>query len=106
MPTPARPVHAQRLGAALHAERAEVLEREVAGHQIGRGLRDEARVRLGQRFDPLREAHGVPLRGVVHAQVVADLADHHLARVEPDARREVEAVLAAHRAPVLAQALE
>ena len=48
----------------------------------------------------LREADGVALRGVVHAQVVADLADHHLAGVEPDARGEVEAVLAPHaRAP-------
>ena len=33
---------------------------------------------------------------IVHAQVVADPADDHLAGVEADARREAEAVLALH----------
>jgi hypothetical protein len=32
----------------------------------------------------------VALGGVVHAQVVADLADHHVARVEPHPDREIQ----------------
>ncbi len=38
----------------------------------------------------------MPLRGVVHAQVVADLPDHDLAGVKADAGREAEPVLALH----------
>ncbi len=49
----------------------------------------------GELLHALRQAHGVTLGGVVHAQVVADLADDHVARVEADARLEVQAVLAA-----------
>ena len=49
--------------------------------------------RLGQRLHALRQRHGVTLRGVVHAQVVADLADHDLARVQPDPHAEVEPAL-------------
>ena len=48
---------------------------------------------------------GMTLRGVVHAQVVADLADDHIARVEPDARREVHTVLALDLPRVLRQPL-
>ena len=44
--------------------------------------------RLGERFHALRQADRVSLRRVVHAQIVADLADHHLARVEAHATRE------------------
>ncbi len=51
---------------------------------------------LGERFHPLRQADGVALRGVVHVEIVADLADHHLARVEADARREADTMFALH----------
>ena len=57
---------------ALHAELAEILEREVAADQRGRRCRQVAGVGRGERFHALREPHGVALRRVVHAQVVAD----------------------------------
>ena len=87
-------------GDALHVERAEVVEREVARDEARGGAAQVAGVRLRERFHALREAHRVALRGVVHAQVVADLADHDLARVEAHARREAEAVAALHLARV------
>ena len=49
------------------------------------------------------EADGVALRRVVHAQIVADAADHHLSRVEPHAHREAEAVREAQLVGVAAQ---
>jgi hypothetical protein len=45
------------------------------------------------------------LSGVVHAQIVSDLSHHDLAGVEPDARGEVQPVLALDLARVLHQAL-
>ena len=61
--------------------------------------------RFGQRFHALRQADGVSLRGVVHAQVVADLADDDVARVEADAHAERHAVLHAHVVGVLAHGI-
>ena len=75
-PMPVEPVDAHRLGDALDAELAEILEREVAADQR-RGRRGQvAGVGRGERFHALREADRVALRRVVHAQVVADPADH------------------------------
>jgi hypothetical protein len=45
---------------------------------------------LGELLHALRQADRVTLRRVVHAQVVANPADHDLARVEPDPDPEAE----------------
>jgi hypothetical protein len=47
---------------------------------------------LGELLHALCEADRMALGRVVHAQVVADLADHHFARVEPHAHGEAQAV--------------
>ena len=61
------------------------------------------RVRRGQLLHARRETHRVALRGVVHAQVVADLADDDLAGVETHAHREAEPVSALHLAGVVGE---
>ena len=84
-------VYAHRLRDALERRGAEVAQREPAGDEPRGAVGDADGARLGERFHALREAHGVALRGVVHAQVVADLPDHHLARVDPHAHGEAQA---------------
>ena len=66
---------------------------EVAGHQRRRLRREVAGVGLGELLHALRQADGVALRRVVHAEIVADRADDDLAGVEAHARREADAVL-------------
>ncbi len=69
---PLERVHAERLAHALEIELPEGSEREVALDEP-RGVRRQIRrTGLGQLFHALRQADGVPLRGVVHAQIVAD----------------------------------
>ena len=58
-------------------------------------LRDEDVSGLGRLLHPRRDVGRVPYRGVVHAQVVADAADHHQARVEPLPHQEGDALGAA-----------
>ena len=50
---------------------------------------------IDRLLDALGESHRVSLSGVIHAQVVADLADDHLARVEAHPHRHIEATLQA-----------
>ena len=57
---------------------------------------------LGECFHALGQSDGVTLRGIIHAQVVSDLADHHFTRVEPDPHAEGDAVLDPHLVRVLA----
>jgi hypothetical protein len=66
-------VDAHRLAQALDPDGAKILELEVA-LDVARGvLRERDASRVGQRLDALGQAHHVPLSGVVHAQIVADL---------------------------------
>src|SRR5215470_10644382 len=68
---------------------------EARGEALGLlGHRDAAR--RGQLLHPGGEADDVPLRGVVHAQVVADPAHDDLARVQAHPHRELEPALAPH----------
>src|SRR5439155_9713543 len=93
-PQPARTlqlVEPQRLARALHARRPEVAQGEEPRDQLRGVLGQEGPAGLGQLLHPLREPHRVALRRVVHAEVVADLADHHLARVEAHADGEADA---------------
>ena len=79
-----------RVPRPLHWGTPQRRKLEVALDQVRRALGHADAARLGQRLHALRQAHRVTLRGVVHAQVVADLADHDLARVQPDPHAEVE----------------
>jgi hypothetical protein len=80
-----RPVH------AFDLHLSEIGNLEVPLY-LRRGMRREVDLaRFGDLFHAGREADGVSLRSVVHAQVIADLADDHLTGVEAQACREVEA---------------
>ena len=93
---------ADGLGNAFDLRAAQVLQLEVALDEPRRVLRETDVPGLGERLHALRQADDVALRRVVHAQVVADAADHHLARIEADADAERHAVLRAHLVGVLA----
>ena len=84
---------------------AHVVEHEVpVDHRRG-ALRQVGLARLRQRLHPRRKAHGVPDRRIRHDPVGADVADHHLTRVEAHPDRQAEAVVAPHRAGEALQAI-
>jgi hypothetical protein len=60
---------------------------------------------LGDLLHARRETDRVSLRGVVHVEVVADLADDHFAGVETQAHREVQPAAQAQLVGVSAQAV-
>jgi hypothetical protein len=67
------------------------------------GLGDEHRARCRGRLQPCRQIGRIADRCVVHAQVVADVAHHHRAGVDPDPHAELEA---ARRVDLAAQRLD
>ena len=77
---------------ALDGELAQIFELEVATDECRRRVAEVAGVGRGQGLHALGEPHGVALRRVVHAEIVADPADDHFAGVDAHARREAEAV--------------
>jgi hypothetical protein len=87
---------AQRLAQPLEPGLPKVSEREVAGNEACRILCEEHFPRLGDLLHPCREPYGMSLRRVIHAQVVSDPADDHLARIEAHADREVQTMLEPH----------
>ena len=95
-----------RLAGALDLELAEVLEVEEAGGELGGVLGDVSLAGLGQRLHPLGEADGVADRGVVALAALADPPGDHLAGVDPDPGREVEALAAAQLGRVLGDVVE
>ena len=97
--------HADRLSRPFDLHRPERAQGEEAINRLLRMLGERDTVRGRQLFHPLREADGVSLRGVVHAQVVADLADDHFARVQPEAEGEVDARGDAQLIGILAEAI-
>ena len=90
---------ADRLAGALDLELAEVLEVEEAGGELGGVLGQVGLARLGQRLHPLRQPDGVADRRVVAVAARADRPGDHLARVDPDPGREVEALRRAAARP-------
>ena len=74
----------------FHGERSQILQLEEAGDQLRRVLGQVDLSGLRELLHPCGEPDRVALRGVVHAQVVSDRPDHHLAGVEPHPDREVE----------------
>src|SRR5262249_38277104 len=83
-----------RLAHALHSESSEIVEAEVPGDERRRGFGEIYLARLSKVLHPRRETDRVPLRRIVHAQVVSDLPDDNLARVEAHPGREPEPALA------------
>ena len=77
------------------------LDDEVAAHQAHRGFADPRAAGRRHLLQARREVHRLALGRVVHAQVVADLADDDRPGVDPDAHGEVDAALCAQRGRVL-----
>ena len=75
---------------AFHRPSSLVVQGEEPLDQPGGMLGQVHAAGSGHLLHPRREPHAVSLGGVVHAQVVADLADHHLPRVEAHADGELE----------------
>ena len=93
----------QQVVQPLDAGFAQIAELEVAGHELGRVPGEERLPGIGHLLHALREPDRVAERRVVHAEIVADLPDHDLARVEAHADREPEAVREAHLVRVAPQ---
>ena len=88
--------HGHRLGHALDLDAAPVAQLEIACDQPRRLLGEADVPGFGERFHAPRDADIVAERGIVHREVVADPADHHLARVEADADVELDGVPRTH----------
>ena len=77
------------LALALDRERRHALGADGALHQSMRRLADQHRPGLGGLLQAGGEIRRVPDRGVIHAQVVADPADHDEPGVEAHPDRDV-----------------
>ena len=73
---------------------ADAAERKIITHQTFGVAAQVGMTRRRQLLDALRDADCFALRGIVHTQVVADLADHHIAGVHTDPNSEADAVFA------------
>ena len=71
---------------------AEIAQFEIPRHQTLGVLAEINAVRSRELLHSLRDPDSVTLRGVVHAQVVAYLADHDIARVEAKSETKVQAL--------------
>ena len=98
-------VHAQRLRHALDVRLPEIAQLEEPFDQAGGVLGEADAVRSGDLLHARSQTDGRTLGGVVHAQVVPDLAHHDLARVEPDAHAKIDPALQAQLVRVAAQLL-
>jgi hypothetical protein len=93
----------QRDREPLDREGPELAQLEPARDEPCGRLRHAGRPGLGQLLHALRDPDHRALGRVVHAQVVADLADHDVARVQPHAHREREPALDAQGVGIAAQ---
>ena len=85
-------MNAQRRAHTLHGKLPEIAQEKVAGHQTRRVVGQVDPIGSGELFHALCQTDGVALRGVVHAQVVANRADHDLTRVDAHAHGKAQAV--------------
>jgi hypothetical protein len=76
--------HVDRRGQPFHRTLAQRLGHDVALGEIHRAGRQEDRARQRHLLHARREIHGLAECGVVHAQVVADGTDHHVAGIQAD----------------------
>ncbi len=89
-------IRTHRLGLAFYLEIAQVFEDEESVPEMLGASADEDLARLGEAEKARREVSGIAHRRVVHAQISADGADHHEARIDPHAHLEVDPVLESH----------
>ncbi len=87
----------------LDSDRPAIAEFEEGRNLSLHRLRDQHRARLGELLEPRREIRRVADGGVLHAEVVADRADHHRSRMDPHPHLKIGAVGFAH---FVAQRLE
>ena len=80
---------------ALDAHFAHGLENKIGAHDLGNVLAHENLAGFCKGQQSRGQVRGIPDRSVVHAEVVADLADDHRTRVEPHAYLEFDAALGA-----------
>jgi hypothetical protein len=71
------------------------LENKIGAHDLGNVLAHENLAGLRKGEQSRGQVRGIPDRGVIHAEVVADLADDHRTRVKPHAYLELDATLGA-----------
>ena len=88
-------VHLDRLAQALHGDRAERLDRHVPLGQRERVARDQDTSGRRQLLHSRRQMGGLAHRGVIHVEVVPDGPHDDLARVQPDANLDLDALRAA-----------
>ena len=94
-------VHLHRLGQPLHRPGAQRVDLHVAFHQLERRGAEDNRARVRELLHPRRQMRRLADGGVVHPQIRADGPHEHVARVQPDADLDGEAVSAAHAVGVL-----
>ncbi len=90
----------------LNLHLAQVGEREVSLYLRGGVRREIHLARLCDLFHARCQPDGVSLRGVIHVQVIADLADDNLTGVQPDASREVQPATQAQLVGIAAQPVD
>ena len=88
------PVGGDRLAAPLHLQEADWVAPHVSFDEPVGGSGEDDRARFGLRLHARRQIGGVSDGRVVHAQVVADPADHHRPRVEAHSQAELQSLLA------------
>ncbi len=96
-------VGGDRIALALDGEAAGGKEPHLAAHQARGGFGDQDLAGGGGLLEPRRHVGGVAHRRVVHAQVVADRADHDEAGVESHAHLELGAAADAGVGAAVAQ---
>jgi len=89
---PDHPVHQHRFAAPFDLHWSQQLAADIALDQPMGRVGDQNRPRLGQALQPSGHMSGIANGGVVHAQVVADAADHDQAAVEADAYAQLHIV--------------
>ena len=93
-PGPQQLIDLDGLRQPLHRHRPQGRDLDVALDQAQRVGGQQSRARTGELLHARRQMRGLPDGGVVHVQVVANRAHHHLAGVQPDADLDVEPLLA------------
>ncbi len=95
--------HTDRLRQATHLVPPQIAQNEEPLAHLRRRLRDVDPPRLCDLLHPRRQVGRVSERRVVHPEVVADLADHDLSRVEAHPYREADPLADAQLVRITAQ---
>jgi hypothetical protein len=93
------------LAHSLDFERPEITELKEPGHELRGVLGQVSASGRGELLHSCCETHSLPLRRVVHAEVVTDLADNDLSGVEAHADQEALAPCPLQLLRVLAKLL-